>query len=95
MEGKQKVIKFSVKNFTEAWRAFAYCYRYAIGKHIIAQHNLAVFIVTFRTDMGCQSAKEQYTKNIATFILALPHWEMACQAEPAPSEMKLRGKLQT
>ena len=25
-------------------------------------------------------------------ILALPHWEMACQAEPAPSEMKLRCK---
>ena len=25
-------------------------------------------------------------------ILALPHWEMACCAESAPSEMKLRGK---
>ena len=30
----------------------------------------------------------------STCILALPHEEMACQAEPAPSEMKLRGKLQ-
>ena len=27
-----------------------------------------------------------------TCILALPHWEMACCAESAPSEMKLRGK---
>jgi len=29
-----------------------------------------------------------------TCSLALPHWEVACQAEPAPSEMKLRCKLQ-
>ncbi len=39
-------------------------------------------------------SKKHGTQKFATCILALPHWEMACQAEPAPSEMKLRGKLQ-
>ncbi len=31
-------------------------------------------------------------KNEVTCMLALPHWEMACKAESAPSEMKLRCK---
>jgi len=38
--GKTKFIGFLVNNFTESWRAFAYCCRYAIHKHIIAQHKL-------------------------------------------------------
>ena len=41
------------------------------------------------------NAKTDATKDGCTCILALPHWEMACQAESAPSEMKLRNKLQT
>ena len=40
-----KTMVFLMNNFTESWRAFAYCCRYAIHKHIIAQHKLAVFFV--------------------------------------------------
>ena len=36
-----------------------------------------------------QEARKQ---NNSICILALPHWEMACCAVSAPSEMKLRGK---
>ncbi len=78
-------------SFAESCRAFTYCYRYATGKHIIAQHKLAVFYVMLKADMEYRSAKKWYTKNVVTCILALPHWEMACQAVPAPSEMKLRA----
>ncbi len=42
-------------------------------------------------DKEAKSPKKP-AKNEMSCILALPHWEMACQAEPAPSEMKLRCK---
>ena len=38
---------------------------------------------------------EERSKKVLTCILALLHWEMACSAVPAPSEMKLSGKLQS
>ena len=36
---------------------------------------------------------EKILEKIETCLLALLHWEMACSAVPAPSEMKLTGKL--
>ncbi|KAA6418160.1 MAG: hypothetical protein FRX49_11818 [Trebouxia sp. A1-2] len=40
-----------------------------------------------------QKLPKKPAKNEMPCILALPHWEMACQAEPAPSEMKLSPHL--
>ena len=39
-------------------------------------------------------AEQARLQKWVTCSLALAHWEMACHAEPAPSEMKLRCKFQ-
>jgi len=41
---------------------------------------------------GSSNAQQNKTTH-ATGILTLPQWEMACQAEPAATETKSRGKL--
>ena len=44
------------------------------------------------TVMVAKATKHMIKNTIERCILALPHWEMACCAVSAPSEMKLRGK---
>ena len=48
------------------------------------------------TQCNISAAYHELTSNkrSVTCILALLHWEAICSAEPAPSEMKLSGKLQ-
>ena len=48
----------------------------------------------FDLKAGACISQNEVLQNCITCILALPHWEMACCAESAPSEMKLRGKPQ-
>ncbi len=57
--------------------------------HIAAK---SVFADNVQTEVNAEVLL--LSKRYWTCILALPHWEGACQAEPAPSEMKLRDKLQ-
>ena len=58
--------------------------------------NEGTTVKTFwREKVPASKTKRKISKMRRTCSLALPHWEMACQAEPAPSEMKLRCKLQS